>query len=347
MGQRINWIDCCKGIATVLVVLGHVLDFNIVKYIFWFHMPLLLFISGYVYKAELDYLSFLKKKFLHLIVPYISFLILFSLPTIATYIHRIWVTRQLDSLSTLLMFTLKQLYGGEILSDWFALFWFITCLFFTQQLYNFIYTKFASEKWLVNIIMLDVYCLATIDNLLFEDVIFPWDVNVVLMALPFYWLGHIASQQSNIFNSIKLVQIAIFTLCTMFLIDKFSYIEFTFDMKYKIYGVPIINFVTAISGIVVVQQIAKIITKTKFFYRFICEIGTASMIIIYLHQPIQIILKKVPFFNESTIRLIAALLIPYLIYKVIRNFSVTRKFLLGEFKSVSKIKLKSLSNVET
>ena len=347
MSQRISWIDCWKGIAILSVVAGHILDLKIAKYIFWFHMPLFFFISGYLYKEKYDYLSFFKNKFLHLNVPYISFLILFSLPSFAMYIGELWQTKQLDSLHKLLFFGFNQLIGGRLLTESFGVFWFVTCLLFTQQLYNFIYTKFASEKWLVNIIMLDVYCLATIDNLLFEDVIFPWDVNVVLMALPFYWLGHIASQQSNIFNSIKLVQIAIFTLCTMFLIDKFSYIEFTFDMKYKIYGVPIINFVTAISGIVVVQQIAKIITKTKFFYRFICEIGTASMIIIYLHRPIQIILKKVPFFNESTIRLNAALLIPYLIYKVIRNFSVTRKFLLGEFKSVSKIKLKSLSNVET
>jgi len=347
MRQRISWINCWKGIATVLVVLGHVLDLNVAKYIFWFHMPLFLFISGYMYKEELDYLSFFKNKFLRLIVPYISFLILFSLPTITTYIHQIWVTKQLDSLSTLVIFTLKQFYGGEVLSDWFALFWLITCLFFTQQLYNFIYTKFGSEKWLVNIIMLDAYCLAIIDYLLFKDVIFPWDINVVLMALPFYWLGHIASQQSNIFNSIKSVQISAFTLATVFLIDKLSYVEFTFDMRRKIYGVPIINFLTAIAGIVIIQQVVNVITKTKFFDKIIREIGAASMIIIYLHQPIQITLKQVSFLNESTVRLIVALLIPYLIYKVIINFSVTRKFLLGDFKSVSNIKLKGLSNLET
>ena len=340
MRQRISWVDCWKGIATVLIVFGHVLDFNITKYVFWFHMPLFLFISGYMYKEEHNYLSFFKKNFLRLIVPYISFLILFSIPTITTYIHGIFVNKQLDSLSTLIIFALKQFYGGEMLGDCFALFWLITCLFFTKQLYNFIYTKFGSEKWLMNIIMLDVYCLATIDCLLFRDVVFPWNIDIVLMALPFYWLGHMASQQSNIFNSIKLISIALFTLCTMFVIDKFSYLEFTFDMRNKIYGVPIINFITAIAGIIIVQSIAKTITKTKFFDKVICEIGGASMIIIYLHQPIQITLQKVPFLNESTMRLVAALLIPYLIYKVISNFSVTRKFLLGEFKSVSNIKLK-------
>ncbi|MDY6898776.1 MAG: acyltransferase family protein [Cyanobacteriota bacterium] len=347
MRQKISWVNCWKGIATLLIVFGHVLDFNITKYIFWFHIPLFLFISGYMYKEEYDYLSFFKKKFLRLIVPYISFLVLFSLPTITTYIREILLTKQLDSLSTLIIFALKQFYGGEMLGDWFVLFWLITCLFFTKQIYNFIYTKFGSEKWLINIIMLDVYCLAIIDCLLFKDVIFPWDINVVLMALPFYWLGHMASQQSNIFNSIKLVQISLFTLCTMFLIDKFSYLELTFDMRNRIYGVPVINFLTAIAGIVIVQAIAKTIIKTKLFDKVICEIGTSSMIILYLHQPIQITLQKVPFFHESTIRLIAALLIPYLAYKVIINFSVTRKFFLGEFKSISNIKLKSLSNVKT
>lgn len=347
MKQRISWIDCWKGVATVLIVFGHILDFNITKYVFWFHMPLFLFISGYMYKEEYDYLSFFKKKFLRLIVPYISFLILFSLPTITTYIRGFLVTKQLDSVSTLIVFTLKQFYGGEMLSDWFALFWLITCLFFTNQLYNFIYTKFGSHKWLMNIIMLDVYCLATVDCLLFGDVIYPWDINIVLMALPFYWLGHMASQKSSIFSSMKLVKIASITLFTMFLIDKFSYLEFTFDMKNKVYGLPIINLITATAGIIIVQTIAKTIAKAKLFDRVICEIGAASMIIIYLHQPIQITLQKVPFFNENTMRLIAALLIPYLIYRVISNFSVTRKFLLGEFKSVPNIKFKSLSNLKT
>ena len=87
MRQRISWVDCWKGIATVLIVFGHVLDFNITKYVFWFHMPLFLFISGYMYKEEHNYVSFFKKNFLRLIVPYISFLILFSIPTITTYIH--------------------------------------------------------------------------------------------------------------------------------------------------------------------------------------------------------------------------------------------------------------------
>ncbi|MEM9923362.1 MAG: acyltransferase family protein [Cyanobacteria bacterium P01_D01_bin.50] len=345
MSQRITWIDCWKGIAIVTVVAGHILDLEIAKYIFWFHMPLFFFVSGYLYKEKSNYLSFFKNKFLHLIVPYISFLILFSIPTFAMYIGELWQTKQLDSLYKLLFFGFNQLYGGQLLTESFGTFWFVTCLLFTQQLYNFIYTKFGNYKYLINIIMLDVYCLAMIDYWFFKDIIFPWNINVVLMALPFYWLGHMVSQNSNIFSSKKLIILAAITLIIMFFIDKLSLLELTFDMKHKSYGIPIINLLIAVSGIIIVQQMAQIANKINFIDRLTRELGGASMAIMYLHQPIQFGLKEVPFFSEGIIRLIAGLLIPYIIYKIIINFSLTRKFLLGDFKSVSNIKLKTLSKV--
>ncbi|AFY55684.1 acetyltransferase, fucose-4-O-acetylase [Rivularia sp. PCC 7116] len=345
MPKRIYWIDGWKGIATALLVLGNVLDLHHAKYIFWFHIPLFLFVSGYMYSEKYDYFSFFKYKFNRLIVPYLSFLTLFSLPAVIVYIQNILVTKQLDSLYELLLFVVKQLYGGKILTDCFSLFWVITCLFFTQQLYNLIYTKIDGDRWLMKIIMLDAYSLAIIDYLFFRDIIFPWNIDAVLMALPFYWLGHMASQNKNIFDSIKLPSAAAIILLAMFLIDKLSPIELIFDMRHKIYGIPIINLVIAASGIVIFLQIAQAIHKHKLFNSIFGEIGTASMAIIYLHQPIQIFVKQVSFLDEVVIRLIAALFIPYLIYKIIINFSVTRKFLLGEFKPLANVKLKKLSKV--
>ncbi|WP_414621273.1 acyltransferase family protein [Calothrix sp. CCY 0018] len=346
MSQRINWIDCWKGIAIVTVVAGHVFsELKIAKYIFWFHMPLFFFISGYLYKEKYDYLAFFKKKFFHLIVPYISFLILFSLPTLATYIQEIWQNEQSDSLYQLLSFAFQQLYGGQILTGRFGIFWFVTCLFFTQQIYNFIYTKFCSDKWLINIIMLNFYCLAMIDCWFFNDINFPWNVNVVLMALPFYWFGHIVSEKPAIFNSKKLVFTACIVFLMQFLIDNLFLIGISFDMKSSSYGIPIINLLVAFSGIIIVQYLAKIVNKIKFINSISRQLGTASMVIMYLHQPIQLGLQKISFLNEGIIRLIAGLFIPYIIYKVIINFSMTRKYFLGEYKSVSGIKLKSLSKV--
>ena len=345
MSRRITWIDCWKGIAIAIVVAGHILDLKVAKYIFWFHMPLFFFISGYLYKEKHDYLSFFKNKFLHLIVPYISFLILFSLPTLITSIVEIWHTKKLESLYQLLLFSLHQLYGGELLVNDFGIFWFFTCLFFTQQLYNFIYTQFGSYKWLINIIMLDAYCLAMIDNWFFKDIIYPWNINVVLMALPFFWLGHIMSQQSNNFHYGKFPIIAIITLLILVIIDNYHFIEFSFNMKHKSYGLPIINLFIAASGILIIQKMAIVMSKIKIIDAITREIGAASIAIMYLHQPIQISFKQISFLNEGIVRLIAGLLIPYIIYKIIINFPLTRKYFLGEFKSISNLKLRSLSKV--
>ncbi len=345
MSQKINWIDCCKGIAIVTVVAGHILDSKIAKYIYWFHMPLFFFISGYLYKEKYDYLAFFKKKFFHLIVPYISFIILFSLPTVAAYIQEFWQSQQSDSVYQLALFIFKQLYGGQILTGKFGVFWLVTCLFFTQQLYNFIYTKFSSDRWLINIIMLNFYCLAMIDCWFFSDISFPWNINVVLMAFPFYWVGHMVSKKPTIFNYKKLFFVAVILFLSQLLIDKRSFLDITFDMKYRTYGIPIVNLVIAISGIIIIINLAQILNKIQFIDRVTRQIGIASMVIMYLHQPIQLGLEKSQFLDKGIIRLIASLFIPYIVYKVMVNFSVTRKYFLGDFKSVSDVKLKKLSKV--
>ena len=240
---------------------------------------------------------------------------------------------------------MKQLYGGQILSGEFDIFWFITSLFFTQQLYNFIYTKFGNYNSLINIIVLNFYCLAMIDCWFFNDIRFPWNINVVLMALPFYWLGHMAYKKPAMFNFKKLVSIAIFMFIIQLLIDKWFIIDITFDMKSKNYGLPIINLFIAISGIVIVQALAKIVNRITFFNSLAYQLSTASMVIMYLHKPIQLGLEKSVFFNEAIFGIFTSLFIPYIIYKVTSNFSLTRKYFLGEFKSVSSIKVKSLSKV--
>ena len=95
--KRIVWIDYLKAFACFLVVLGHLLQSfqqagidnytNITKFINWFiylfHMPLFMMISGFLYcktKKEFtfnQYKKFTIKKTINLIVPYITFYLLF------------------------------------------------------------------------------------------------------------------------------------------------------------------------------------------------------------------------------------------------------------------------------
>lgn len=85
MSKRINYIDYMRGIAIILVVMGHLIQFNgfptsnpVFEFIYSFHMPLFFAISGYItqrvtsIETIYEYFTYLKKKFLSIILPLIT-----------------------------------------------------------------------------------------------------------------------------------------------------------------------------------------------------------------------------------------------------------------------------------
>lgn len=92
MKTRIEYIDLVKGIAIILVVIGHVLWFDLYpggaadesklyRFIYSFHMPLFFFLSGLVSKTDLKWNEMPKdlwKRFRTLLVPFFVFSTVFS-----------------------------------------------------------------------------------------------------------------------------------------------------------------------------------------------------------------------------------------------------------------------------
>lgn len=95
--QRDNNITCIRGITCLLVVIGHILglftwlvpsnmgggtDYKVIlflrNFIYTFHMPLFMSVSGYLFYFELgknsNFITFAVKKFFRLIVPFIIML---------------------------------------------------------------------------------------------------------------------------------------------------------------------------------------------------------------------------------------------------------------------------------
>lgn len=65
-GGRIEWLDSARGIAIILVVLGHCIgyiDDPLNKVILSFHMPAFFFLSGICMKREESWKAFAKKRF--------------------------------------------------------------------------------------------------------------------------------------------------------------------------------------------------------------------------------------------------------------------------------------------
>ena len=89
MIQRYNWIDRAKGFAILLVVMGHIYFFSfeqsssvVSRFISSFHMPLFMFLSGYVVSRAVESpfwcMDDLLKRILRLLLPMFVFGVLFT-----------------------------------------------------------------------------------------------------------------------------------------------------------------------------------------------------------------------------------------------------------------------------
>jgi len=83
---RNRHIDALKGVAIILMVLGHSIQINDPNYdnnllfriIYSFHMPMLMFLSGFILSTQFGYslLNYLKKNAVRLLVPFIVWCII-------------------------------------------------------------------------------------------------------------------------------------------------------------------------------------------------------------------------------------------------------------------------------
>ena len=112
---RFDWVDIAKGIAIILMVVGHSsIPVSFSRYIWSFHMPLFFVISGFLYDADKykNLLFLIKRRMQTLIVPYVFF-------SIIAFI----------GMYPLELATWEELYKGW---NGYAL-WFIPVLFITER----------------------------------------------------------------------------------------------------------------------------------------------------------------------------------------------------------------------
>lgn len=79
--ERIKWIDCAKGIAILLVIIGHTIVDPLRGLIFSFHMPLFFIVAGAIYKYSNNWFEIwnrTKKSFIQLMIPAIAAFIIRS-----------------------------------------------------------------------------------------------------------------------------------------------------------------------------------------------------------------------------------------------------------------------------
>jgi len=320
--NRLDYIDIAKGFGILLVVLGHLGILQ--SYIYMFHMPMFFFISGFLFKKKTHDREFIFNKTIQLLIPYFVFLLIIY--SIQEYDHFRNVPLSFNQFT---LSVLRFLLGGQWLSSYTTVFWFITTLFFSQIVLNYLIGVLNTRK--VIVVMVAFLILAYLNAAYFPALRFPWDINVVLLATPICYSGFLFKETKF---SYLTVAFSIFCSFLGILLVKLKIDNF-FDMKNVIYGIPGVTFLISIGCTLFILLVGKFCSKFSIISRSFIAIGKSSIVIMYLHQTIQILLHKY-LTDNLTIIFISTILLSYCFYLLFRRFIFTRILFLGSKKDFDK-----------
>lgn len=255
MNKKISFL---QTFGIILVVLGHAGNNNhevkngyeyLYRWIYSFHMPLFVFISGYLLKftnkniADINILNFIKKKSLRLIVPYI---VISSLAYLPKFVLNKFTLRPVE-------LTLKDYIFG-FLYPWnnpIIFFWFLPTIFLIMLLTIYCYRILKSNlKVILMISLLTDIFLSDILNMQLLN------LNGVLNYFIFFILGVYYSENEDRIDSIilkKIITLIVIVILSVNLILNISSLKVGY-------------LIVALSGIIFSLNLANIYKKNEYTF---------------------------------------------------------------------------------
>ena len=310
--DRLLWVDVLKGIGIVTVVAGHVggilaPEFGLMR------MPLFLFVAGFLFKVQADQREYLFKKFVHLLVPYICFLILLYTPQAFMSVYH-GHESILDAIK-------KAIFGGPMLQGRAGVFWFVTCLFATQQIMNYLLNVYSEKK--VMGIMAILLGLSFINSEWYPELWLPWSLNNVLAAAPIFFAGYMFRKMPINLKGFEFAMLlGVVFICTRVPNN-------LYNIKANNYGIPLVTFGSALIILLCLITVSRFLVRFPVSTTIFGNISKGSMIIMYLHQSLQFVLKSIFVRDNSYLILGIVLCTCLIIYQFIKRSMYARALLLG------------------
>jgi fucose 4-O-acetylase-like acetyltransferase len=314
---RIEWIDALKGLGIILVVVGHVLATGqAARIIYFFHMPLFFWISGFIFrpKEDREIRTHVTRR---LVIPYISFLMLVTLFDILQS-HATGHPTSLP-LGDPLRAGALAIYGGSKLSAAYAVFWFPPCLAISTLVLNTLVRR-SSGAENKNI---GIFAAFVLLSYFVGPYALPLGLNIVPMAVSIMWSGFLTkmifSKDLNIGWRV-LVALIVISAAGLFVCTPM-------DMKKGVYGTPVATLVTSIAFIVALASVvANLLPRLGRLSFPLVLLGRASLVIMFLHQVINVAVGDgIEGFKKAAI----CVLLPVAFYSVIRRIEAARILLIG------------------
>lgn len=222
---------------------------------------------------------------------------------------------------------INALYGGQRLRIIFAVFWFITVLWCSQNLFNYLIQS-RMRKWVFVAFVFIGYLCSYIPCQL------PWDIQIVPMATVYLWIGFLLKRiTNNFFQSTPSMWLRTSYMIVSLLVLMFIYIvrdEFIMDMKFANYGIPGISLAASIFASISVAVIAIEISRLPLIAKVFAFLGEASMVIMYLHLPICVlVLQRFGLAKNIVTAVLLSTVLSIVTYLLLKQNRITRVLFLG------------------
>lgn len=283
--NRISYLDICKGLGIVLVILGHIFYSNPLKpWIFSFHMPLFFFLAGCSHacgtEERLGRLIF--KRFKSLMVPYFFFAVI-------TYAYwLLWERHFVTDYTYGNMFApIIGIPYGIGTGPWLGfngVLWFLPCLFLTDVYLALLLS--TSRRWLLPVGLTACsilgYALAP------KTLWLPWSAGIALTSVVFAGVGY-SFQRSGIGGRLSAFWRAVLIVAAASINIWAARINSPVAMNAGSYGNFFLFYLAAFSGIALVYFVSMAIGTNKW----LSLIGANTLVVFCIHGEVYRIFIKV------------------------------------------------------
>lgn len=291
MNKRVEFIDIMKGIAILLVVIGHCCQLperptELVRFIYSFHMPVFFIAAGMFIKSQdgktiHDRWRGLAKRFLTLLVPYYIWCLIYMDCTMENFGRMFYASFQ-SIMAT----------GAECRQLWF-----LPCLFAAEVLMNSALCLATALKTPEKPFMSAVAVLSFVIGFALPKIEggYPFNFDVAFVAMGIMILGRLGKDMiSRLDGLASWAQLPMFLVSAVLLAvgNVYGLNGFMTVMAKSLYG-PIFWFMwNACFGVIMVRSFSSIVAKIgdvpvlSFFKGILLWMGRNTIGIFLLHMPL-------------------------------------------------------------
>lgn len=279
--------DIAKGIAIILIVLGHIrnggtdtpLD-GVISFINYFHVAVFFIISGYFVHPEREWKEYVTKKANRLASPYlVANAILLIVDLILTY----FITGEFPALQVK---DAVRAFAGVAPARLAIPTWFLMTLFYSSILYKFLFNLIKDNALVTSLscIVLSLVCFLIQDYSSLPGMVF---ITRTSISLGFFSLGHLARKYEIIqkMNS-TIVNVILFIGSMLLLVFLFFIVGYRVSFYWmKGYNL-MLSYLAGVAGTVMIVSLSILVSRRhSVLCQFLNYVGRCSMYILLGHYP--------------------------------------------------------------